>query len=596
MKVVFPEERDVDMQKSDEGYYVTDLEDLPGGTRYFLQVENEVPRPDPGSHAQPLGVHGPSEVVNHDEFVWHDGQWQGRDFQELIFYELHVGTFTREGTFEAIIPRLDELVKTGINALELMPLAQFPGGRNWGYDGVFPFAVQNSYGGFNGLKRLVDECHQRQISVFVDVVYNHLGPEGNYFSHFAPFFTDRYKVPWGDAVNFDGEWSDGVRHFIVDNIRNWFINYHVDGLRLDAIHTMFDTSAVHILQACNDAVAELRKDLNRSLYLVAESDFNDPRVVTPVKQNGLGFDAQWLDDFHHALYVLLDENGKERYEDFGKFEQLVKAFRDGFVLDGGYVSFRKRHYGKSSAEVPAHHFVAFNQNHDQIGNRPMGERLSVLVNFNRLKIATAAVMLSPYVPMLFMGEEYGEDAPFFYFVSHSDQALIQAVREGRKEEFAAFGGSANPPDADDENTYLKSKIDFDKRTKGKYTSILRWTTDLIRLRRSTEGLNRCDRSRLEVGSLENKCLVLIWRDDVRRSSLLCFLNLSTSSVSYVLRNSMGKPVKVLDSRDYVEDAGEAQATEGVISSRIVIAPESVLIYRSEDNGFERGKQSRPLLL
>jgi maltooligosyltrehalose trehalohydrolase len=451
LHIIHPTEREIEMIKDEQGYFNLTVDGIVHGTQYFLNPDGEKDYPDPASHYQPKGVHGPSEVIHHS-FKWNDVPWRGLPLQNMILYELHVGTFTPEGTFEAIIPRLEELYDTGINAIEIMPIAQFPGSRNWGYDGVYPYAVQNSYGGPEGLKTLVDACHQRGIAVFLDVVYNHLGPEGNYFSRFAPYFTDKYKTPWGDAINYDGEWSDGVREYFSNNLTHWFENYHIDGLRLDAIHTIYDNSAVHFWETCYTKVKDAEVRLGRKLYMTAESDLNSPRVVKRPESGGYGFDAQWLDDFHHILYVLLDEKGKELYEDFGDVEQIAKAYIDGFVHSGEYVKFRKRKYGKSSTGIPGDKFIVFNQNHDQVGNRVKGERLSMLVNFDKQKIAAAAIILSPYIPMLFMGEEYAEESPFLYFVSHSDRDLIKAIQEGRKEEFKNYKWSTEPPDPQDEKT------------------------------------------------------------------------------------------------------------------------------------------------
>src|SRR5690606_411563 len=301
-------------------------------------------------------------------------------------YELHVGTFTDEGTFDAIIPRLDDLLALGINALELMPVAQFPGERNWGYDGVFPYAVQNTYGGPDGLKRLVDACHAKGLAVFLDVVYNHVGPEGNFLSKYGPYFTNKYCTPWGDAINFDDAWCDGVREYFVNNALYWLEYFHIDGLRLDAVHMVFDNGAVHFWQYLADRVKQLQERLGRPLHLIAESDLNSPRVVNPPSVGGYGFTAQWLDDFHHALYVMLDRKGRERYADFGRLDQFAKALKEGFVHSGEFVKFRKRKHGASSAGIPGDRFVAFTQNHDQVGNRPLGERLSSLIDRERLKV------------------------------------------------------------------------------------------------------------------------------------------------------------------------------------------------------------------
>ncbi len=473
LHLVHPRDEKWEMTKDDEGYWQITVEDLPAEALYFFMPDGEKDYPDPASAFQPQGVHGPSAVVDHSLYQWKDNEWKGLPLEELIIYELHVGTFTKEGSFEAIIPRLDELKATGINALELMPVAQFPGNRNWGYDGVYPYAVQNSYGGPQGLKKLVDACHQKGLAVILDVVYNHLGPEGNYLPLFGPYFTNHYHTPWGDAINYDGEWSDGVRHYFSNNALYWLEHFHIDGLRLDAIHAVFDFGAVHFWELLHEQVQQLRQKLGRQFYLIAESDLNSPRVVKPLSEGGFGFDAQWLDDFHHALYKLLNKEDKERYYDFGRMPQLAKALTDGFVHSGDeWVTFRKRRYGASSAGVPGNKFIVFNQNHDQIGNRALGERLSMLVSFEKLKLAAAVLLLSPYIPMLFMGEEYGDDTPFYYFVSHSDPALVEAVRKGRREEFKDFGFTSEPPDPQNEKTFNDSKIHWEKRTQGEHSHLI----------------------------------------------------------------------------------------------------------------------------
>ncbi|HEY8387387.1 MAG TPA: malto-oligosyltrehalose trehalohydrolase, partial [Parasegetibacter sp.] len=484
LHIVEPYEKFHAMKKNSEGYFQCTIESLEELIRYYYLPDGGDDCADPSSAAQPEGIHGPSETVNHGSFHWNDQDWKGLACEDLILYELHVGTFTPEGTFEAIIPRLDELMDTGINAIELMPLSPFSGERNWGYDGVFPYAVQQSYGGPQGLKELVNACHQKGIAVFLDVVYNHIGPEGNIFENFGPYFTEKYCTPWGKAINFDGEWSDGVRDYFSDNAIYWFEHYHIDGLRLDAVHTIFDNGAVSFWELLSKKTEAFEKHSGRRVHLIAESDLNSPRVTKTIAEGGKGFRGQWLDDFHHALYVLLDEKGRDRYIDFGKMQQLAKAYTDGFVHSGEFVKFRKRKHGASSAAVTGDKFVAFNLNHDQAGNRPGGERLSMLVSFEKQKIAAAALMLAPYVPMLFMGEEYGDDTPFYYFVSHSDKLLITAVREGRKNEFREFGGEADFTDPQLESTYLSSKIQWEKRYSGHYQELLFWNRELIKLRKS----------------------------------------------------------------------------------------------------------------
>jgi maltooligosyltrehalose trehalohydrolase len=585
LHIIHPHDRKLEMQKDKDGYFFIELKDIPAGTRYFLMPEGKNDLPDPGSRFQPEGVHGPSEVIDHAAFAWEDDAWRGLPFGDLVLYELHVGTFTPEGTFEAIIPLLDDLVDVGINAIELMPVAQFPGTRNWGYDGVFPYAVQNSYGGPEGLKRLVNACHKKGIAVFLDVVYNHLGPEGNYFEQFGPYFTDQYKTPWGKAINFDGKWSDGVREYFSNNPLYWFGHYHIDGLRLDAIHTIFDSGAVHLWELTHEKIRRFQQQTGRHLYMTAECDLNSPRMVQPVECGGYAFDAQWLDDFHHALYVLLDRKGAERYADFGKMEQLAKAYKDGFVHSGEYVKFRKRNHGRSSAGIPGDKFVVFNMNHDQVGNRVFGERLSVLVDFERLKLAAAALLLSPYIPMLFMGEEYGENAPFFYFVSHSDPKLIKAVQEGRKKEFESFQWQVDPPDPQDERTFGDSKINWNMRTTGKHHILLKWHRELLQLRKAFPLLRDYNKNNLNVDILEQKGFVLKRQNPDGNQFLYCLFNISETYLTYQMPSWSGLWRKILDSKEspWMENTALQQALPLKIhgNDELKLPPLSISIYMEE---------------
>lgn len=560
------EDRYVKMNKDAYGYFTAVVENVAAGSSYRFRIDTGE-FPDPASHYQPAGVHGPSEVVDHGHYQWHDDHWKGLEFGNLILYEIHVGTFTAQGTFEAIIPRLDELAAMGINAIELMPVGQFPGSRNWGYDGVYPYAVQNSYGGPQGLKRLVDACHQKSIAVFLDVIYNHLGPEGNYFAQFGPYFSDRYSMPWGDALNFDGEWSDGVKDYFSNNVIYWFDTFHIDGLRLDAIHTIHDESAINFWEITENKVRALEKQCGRKLHMVAESDFNSPKVVKPSQQGGYGFDAQWLDDFHHALYTVLDKKGRTRYEDYGSMDQLAKAYRDGFVLSGDWVKFRKRKFGASSAGVPGNRFVVFNQNHDQVGNRVGGERLSVLVDFERLKIAAAAVLLSPYVPMLFMGEEFGEDNPFYFFVSHSEEKLIKAVREGRKKDFSGFEDEGEFPDPQDEKTFRASQVDWEKRNEGKHRVLLDWHKSLINLRRTYPALSNPSKDDLTVKVIGEQGLRIV------RGNIHCLFNFSEQPLPDGLADDRYE--LLLHSKDGRWMDQERPAAK---ASASVLAPLSVSVY------------------
>lgn len=482
-----PVDQYVPMENDEKGYWTATVDGVGPGTRYFYRIDGSKERPDPASGYQPEGVHGPSEVID-PEFDWEDSHWRGLALEEFVLYELHIGTFTPGGTFEAAIPRLVELKDLGVTAIELMPVAQFPGRRNWGYDGVYLYAAHNSYGGPQGLKRLVNEAHRLGLAVVLDVVYNHLGPEGNYLWDYGPYFTDRYRTPWGPAVNFDGPYSDEVRRFIVENACYWIEEFHIDALRLDAVHAIFDFSAQHILYEIAEAVHATGKKLRRQVYVIAESALNDPRVVRRPEVGGYGVDAQWNDDFHHSLRTLLTGERSGYYCDFGALWQLAKAYREGFVYTGQYSSYRKRRHGSAAYDVPASRFVVFAQNHDQVGNRMLGERLSQLVDFEALKLAAAAVILSPFIPLLFMGEEYGEKAPFLYFIDHSDPELIAAVREGRKREFAAFRWQGEPPDPQDEKTFAASKLDWQLRQEPGHCQLYALYRELLRIRKKLQAL------------------------------------------------------------------------------------------------------------
>ena len=463
-----------------------------------------------------------------------------------MLYELHVGTFTAQGTFDAIVPHLDELKDLGITAIEIMPVAQFPGERNWGYDGVYPCAVQNSYGGPEGLKRLIDACHQRGLAVILDVVYNHLGPEGNYLHDFGPYFTDRYHTPWGAAINFDGPDSDEVRRFFIENALSWITEFRLDALRLDAVHGIFDFSARHFLQELASAVHEQAERLNRRIYVIAESDLNDVRLVRSPELGGYGLDAQWNDDFHHALHTLLTGERTGYYKDFGRIQDLAKAFAEGFVYSGAYSPARRRRHGNTSKDIAARRFVVFVQNHDQVGNRLQGERLSALVSFEGLKLAAAVVLLSPFIPLLFMGEEYGETAPFPYFVSHSDPDLIEVVRRGRREEFAYFKGSDEPPDPQEEATRQSASLDHSLRHQGKHRLLYELYKELIKLRNETRAGAGLSKDRMEVVCLERESTLVVRRWG-RQEQVAAIFHFGDTAVSVNIPLPSGRWLKRLAS-------------------------------------------------
>jgi maltooligosyltrehalose trehalohydrolase len=492
LRVLSPAETTVEMTAQERGYFAATVDGVAPDARYLFRLNGSLERPDPASRHQPEGVHGPSAVVPH-RFDWTDDAWKGIPLERYVIYELHVGTFTKEGTFDAIVPRLAELADLGITALELMPVAQFPGTRNWGYDGVYPFAVQDSYGGPAGLKRLVDACHAAGIAVVLDVVYNHLGPEGNYLGDFGPFFTDRYHTPWGRAINFDGPHSDEVRRYFIDNALQWVDEFHIDALRLDAIHAILDTSARPFLQELASVVHARARHLARRVHLIAESDLGDPRVIRSASLGGHGLDAQWIDDFHHALHALLTGETQGYYADFGEPRHLADALAAGYVYTGQYSRFRQRRHGAAPSGIRAVQLVVCAQNHDQVGNRMRGDRLSSIVDFEQLKVAAAATLLAPFTPLLFMGEEYGERAPFPFFVSHGDPALVEAVRRGRSEEFAAFEWSGRPPDPQAEETFTAAILDWGARGRAEHALLLRVYRTLLALRREIRALTHFDR-------------------------------------------------------------------------------------------------------
>jgi maltooligosyltrehalose trehalohydrolase len=450
----------VEMAAEERGYFGVVQTGIADGARYAYRLDGGPERPDPCSLWQPEGVHGPSAVVQPERFHRTGGEWRGVRRGDLVIYELHVGTFTPEGTFDAIIPRLHALRDLGVTALELMPVAQFPGTRDWGYDGVFPYAAQHSYGGPAGLARLVGACHAAGMAILLDVVYNHLGPEGNYLRDFGPYFTDRYKTPWGEAFNFDGPGSDAVRDYVLDNARMWLEDFHFDGLRLDAVHAIFDFGARHILSEIKEVAEDVAVRSARHIHIIAESDLNDPKVILPADQGGYGLDAQWADDFHHAVHAYLTDERRGYYQDFGDFRQIGRALESPFIYASDYSSHRDRKHGAPAPpDLGGDRFVVCLQNHDQVGNRAQGERLTALLQSPaQVRLATTLLLFSPYIPLLFMGEEYGEEKRFPFFCSFSDEHLIQAVREGRKREFPDFVNQGALLDPQAETTFEAAKL------------------------------------------------------------------------------------------------------------------------------------------
>ena len=491
------------MFRQERGWWALDA---PSGSRYGFCLDGGDVLPDPRSQWKPDGVRGLSCLVDHDAFSWRTTDWRGRGLLGSVIYELHVGTFTAVGTFDAAIDRLDHLVDLGIDFVELLPVAAFPGRHGWGYDGAFPYAVHAPYGGPEGLKRFVDACHERGLAVILDVVYNHLGPDGNVLPRFGPYFTDIYSTPWGSAVNYSGPASDEVRRYVIDNALMWLRDYRIDALRLDAVHAMLDTSATHILEELGTEVGALAERAGRPLALVAESDLNDPRIIVARDAGGYGLDAQWSDDFHHALHSVLTGETNGYYQDFGSLRQLATALTRGYVYAGEYSVHRDRVHGRAlPTSVTGHRLLGFAQNHDQVGNRAAGERLSVLVSPALLKVAAALVLTSPFTPMLFMGEEWAASTPWQYFTDHEDAELAEAVRTGRRGEFKAFGWQPDDvPDPQHPTTIARSTLQWSELGVASHRDVLGWYRDLIALRRRTPDLGdgRFDRVDVEIDEVQ----------------------------------------------------------------------------------------------
>ena len=521
--------RRIAMARDDGGWWTVETALAKPGSDYAFVVDGaEPPLPDPRSPSQPDGVHGRSRIVDHAAFTWTDSKWNPPPLESALIYELHVGTFTPTGTFDSAIGRLDHLTTLGVTHVQLMPVAEFSGDRGWGYDGVDLFAPHHAYGGPEGLKRLVDACHARGLAVLADAVYNHLGPSGNYLPRFGPYLTHRYSTPWGDAINFDGRGSDEVRRFFCDNALMWLRDYHLDGVRLDAVHAIADASAIHILEQLATEVAELERQLGRRLLLIAESDLNDPRIVRPRECGGYGLAAQWSDDFHHALHTVLTGEHTGYYADFGAIADLAKALRQAWVYDGRYSVSRGRTHGRVPQGLSGHKFLGYAQTHDQIGNRATGDRSSHLMNSGRLRIAAAIVLTSPFIPMLFQGEEWGASTPFLYFAGHPEPELARAVSAGRRREFAAFGWNPDEiPDPQAPETFVRSKLDWSEIEREPHRSILQWHRDLIGLRGRFPELSDGRLDLVNVAFDESAHWIAISRG---RVSVACNLAASTQSI------------------------------------------------------------------
>ncbi len=556
------------MTRTDLGWWVGTVDRAEWGSDYgFLLDDDTIPIPDPRGLEAPHGVHGLSRLYNQKQFAWHDEQWQGWPLAAAVIYELHVGTFTEQGTFDSAIERLPYLRDLGITHVELMPVAEFPGDFGWGYDGVGLFAAASIYGGPDGLKRFVDACHAHRLAVILDVVYNHFGPVGAYANRFGPYLTNKHITPWGDAVNFEEGGSDEVRRFFVDNALMWLRDFHCDGLRLDATHEYMDRSAIHFMEQLSAEVEVMSAVVGRRLVLIAESDLNDPDVVRPREAGGYGMDAQWSDDFHHAFFTVLHdvEAGKGYYDDFGSFDLLAKSLTDVFVYDGQYSRYRHRSHGRPVSSLSAHHFIGFIQNHDQIGNRAVGDRIEHITGMERAKVAAGLVLTAPCLPMLFQGEEFAASAPFQYFAHHEDPEMAKAVSMGRKRDFASFGWNEDEiPDPEDIATFHRSKLNWNEIGEGKHREMLEWTRALIALRHRSFSLNDGDCGHTSVEySGEERWMVM------HRGRVHVLFNLGRASKS--LPCPLGAKL-VLASNPSVNGTG----------GLVVLPPDTLAIFSSED--------------
>jgi maltooligosyltrehalose trehalohydrolase len=552
------------LSAEEHGYWSRKVDDAGPGDDYgFLLDKKDLLIPDPQSPWQPAGVNGPSRIVDHAAFPWSDAGWVAPPLASAIIYELHVGTFTPEGTFDGVVGKLDYLVDLGVTHVEIMPVAEFPGERGWGYDGVDLYAPHNAYGGPDGLKRLVDACHRKGLATILDVVYNHLGPVGNYLSQFGPYFNENYHTPWGAAVNLDGPGSDEVRRFFCDNAKMWLRDYHIDGLRLDAVHAFLDRSAVHFLEQLATEVDVLEAQLERNLVLIAESDLNQPLIVTPREANGYGIDAQWSDDFHHALHAVLTCETSGYYSDFGSLRDLGKALKSTFVYDGEYSESRERRHGRPVGNLSGSRFLGYLQNHDQIGNRAQGERSSYLMSMGRVKIGAALVMLSPFLPMLFQGEEFGASSPFQYFTDHDDPEIGEAVTKGRREEFSSFGWQPEDiPNPQDAETFDRSKLNWNEVKQEPHASLLAWYRALAKLRHSEADFidGRLDRVDVTIEE-EEKQLRMV------RGAFMVACNLGESPYSVLLRKK-GEVILASEPNISFDEAG-----------KLDLPPESIAVVR-----------------
>ncbi len=581
----------IEMEEQEFGYWFIQTDQIKSGDEYGFEIWNEkkkekytsnpskLRRADPAALFFKNGIGEYSSACNVNDFKWTDQNWKGLAQKDYIIYELHTGTFSANGDFISIEAKLDYLLQLGITAIEIMPVAQFPGERNWGYDGVFPFAVQNSYGGPAALQHLVNTCHNKGLAVILDVVYNHVGPEGNYFNDFGPYFTNKHHTPWGSAINFDDADADPVRHYFIENVLMWFRDFHIDALRLDAVHAIKDLGAQHILAEIRKYTDQLSAKTGKLHQLFVELDLNDNRYINTLTKGGYGMDGQWIDEFHHALRVAAGQEKNGYYADFNGIEHLAKSYETAYVYDGQYSPHRRKTFGIEAEGNGGEQFIVFSQNHDQTGNRMLGERTSTLLSFELLKLLAAAVFCSPYLPLIFMGEEYGEENPFQFFISHTDKQLVEAVRKGRKAEFAAFQHSEDTPDPQSETTFNHSKLNWECLDQPKHQLLLAYYKNLISIRKSNPALNHLNRKQVSANAIKDQnCLILVRRHEEQK--ITCLMNFSDREQKLSFPNLSTAKV-LLNSAD-VQWGGVNKAIASVSDQdQIIINPQSILIFTSE---------------
>jgi maltooligosyltrehalose trehalohydrolase len=577
VKITSPREMIRPMDCSD-GVFSTVVEGIGAGADYLYIIDNKKERPDPVSRYQAGDVHGPSRIVDPDTFKWSDAQWRGLPLKEYVIYELHIGTFTPAGTFASAIEKLGYLRDAGITAIEIMPVAQFPGARNWGYDGVYPYAVQSTYGAPEELKRLVDAAHRAGLAVIMDCVYNHLGPEGNYLPDFMPCFSDRYKSPWGEALNYDGPYSYGMRRYVIDNALYWLCEYHIDALRLDAVHSILDFGAKHLLAELSERFHDEAANLGRAAFLIAESDLDDVRVIRPVSEGGWGMDAQWNDAFHHAVHTALTGDHHGYFEDYAGLRDVRKSLLEGYVYDWRFSKFRRRYHGSSSKDRPGEQFVVFTQNHDQVANALAGKRPIKLTSPGLEKVAAALLICAPNLPMFFMGQEYGATTIFTYFTDFQDRDLAKAVSEGRKKEYEGFldEGFIDPqsPEALD-----RSKLDWRELEKPEHQELLKFHRELLALRKTHQCLSNCRKDLTTMEFDEKQRWIRLQRRDDSGECAIILCNLSDSATDIPIGAASSARLALFGGTD---NARPPAAQIGRDRRNLTLAGPGVAIYLSPD--------------